>query len=251
MKAILSIKDKNEILSIEELLRQTEEFEDISVCSDTIVALSEISKDSFDIAVFDLELFKKNIMETYSCIKDVRSEKPFVRIILIVNGEDDVMASAAVRFGVDCIITRPYDEEYFVNKILEICSLRFEKNNNTDPGRNVHIEKVVSSVLSYTGILPNLKGYKYLKDAIIAGYNDRSILDRITKTLYPYVAEKNDASPQRVERAMRHAIVTAWSKCGGNNFYSRMEIDNAYGDKKPTNSEYICAVIEYLDNNIY
>ncbi len=251
MKAILSVKDTNEIFGIEEALRQTNEFEDISVCSDTIVALSEISKGAFDIAVFDLELFKKNIMETFSCIKDVHSEAPFVRIILLVNEDDDVMASAAVRFGIDCVITRPYDEEQFVSKVKELCTLRIEGNKNSDPNRNIYLEKLVSSILSHTGILPNIKGYKYLKEAIITGYNDRSAIEKITKTLYPLIAERNNASPQRVERAMRHAIITAWNKCGGNNFYSRMEIETVYGDKKPTNSEYICAVIEYLDNNIY
>ncbi len=251
MKAILSILNKNEMFSIEELFRQLNEFDEISVCSDIIVALSDINKGNVDIAVFDLDLFKKNVMETLSCIKDVHTENPNVRFVLLADNDDDVMISAALRFGIDCVVTRPYENGQLLSKAVELCASRFEEKRENDPNRNIYVEKLVSSILSNTGILPNLKGYKYLKEAILSGYNDRASLERITKTLYPDIAARNMATTDRVERAMRHAINTAWVKCGGNNFYSRLGMEDLYGSRKPTNSEYIFAVIEYLDNNIY
>lgn len=251
MKAILSILNKEETLSIESLFRQLNEFDEISVCSDVIVALSEISKGAVDIAVFDLDLFKKNVMETLSCIKEVHTDNPYVRSLLLAGGSDDVMASAALRFGIDRVVTRPYDDSELTDRVMELCASRFEEKKEIDPNRNVYLEKIVSSILSNTGILPNLKGYRYLKEAILAGYSDKTVLETVTKNLYPAIAAKNQATTDRVERAMRHAINTAWTKCGGNNFYSRLGMEDIYAGRKPTNSEYIFAVIEYLDNNIY
>ena len=251
MKVILSILDKDETLSVESVFRKLNEFDEIYVCSDVIVALSEVGKGSADIAVLDLALFRKNVMETLSCIKEVHDNNPYVRFVLLAENDDDVIVSAALRFGIDSVVIRPYESSDIANKVMELCASRFEERKETDPNRNVYVEKIVSAILSNTGILPNLKGYKYLKEAIISGYNDKSVLGAVTKTLYPSIAERNRATTDRVERAMRHAINTAWTKCGGNNFYSRLGMEDVYGSKKPTNSEYIFAVIEYLDNNIY
>ena len=119
-----------------------------------------------------------------------------------------------------------------------------------DESKKVSIERMTSSILSSTGILPNLKGYKYLKEAIVTGYTRRETLDAVTKYLYPEIAGNNHTTADRVERAIRHAIESAWSKCNGNGFYNKMGFGNAYNGKRPTNSEYIFAVVEYLNNHI-
>jgi two-component system, response regulator, stage 0 sporulation protein A len=98
----------------------------------------------------------------------------------------------------------------------------------------------ISTLLLDYSVKPNLKGYRYLKEAIKMMYEDkRDYLSRcITKVLYPTIAQKFNDTPSRVERAMRHAVECAWYDC------LREEFKNM--EKKPSNSEFIALIVEKL-----
>lgn len=126
----------------------------------------------------------------------------------------------------------------------EMRKLIKEQNGNETPaqvaqpaeGRN--LDYLVSNYLLNSQFPPNIKGYAYLKDAIIMAYENPQILNRITRGLYLMIADKYDTTPSRVERAMRHAIETYWSKQnkpGSKSFMS-----------KPTNSEFIALSAEKI-----
>lgn len=253
MKVILSILNSKERNLIEKEFKRSRVFTEIFVYEDIIAAISEMERSSAELAIFDLAVFKRNVMETLSLIKDVQSQKPALRFMLLANKEDDVMTSAALRFGVSYAMIRPFNPEDIVSRAVDLCSIKSDEGIivNESRSRNIFVERTASSVLSGTGILPNLKGYKYLKEAIVKGYNDMSILDAVTKYLYPEIAKNNNTTAERVERAIRHAIDSAWSKCGGNGFYTKMGFGEVYNNKRPTNSEYIFAVVEYLNNTMY
>lgn len=107
-------------------------------------------------------------------------------------------------------------------------------------------EERVADLLVRLGIRPNLKGYQYLKTAIILCMKDREELDGITKRLYPSVARKHGTSADKVEHAIRHAIKTAWEKGNGEKQKSVFGYCFAEG-KRPTNSEFIMQALTYME----
>lgn len=111
-------------------------------------------------------------------------------------------------------------------------------NNNT--------EKLLSEIMMIAGIMPNLKGYKYLKDAIKSVVKSPRLATEITKKLYPIIAEQNETSPQKVERAIRNAINVGYEagKMSNLNSYFSADIFTKY--QRPTNSELIAVIADRL-----
>ena len=108
------------------------------------------------------------------------------------------------------------------------------------------LEKDVTDMIHEIGVPAHIKGYQYLRDAIMMSVNDIEMLSSITKVLYPTIAEKYDTTSSRVERAIRHAIEVAWNR-------GRMETLNALfgytistGKGKPTNSEFIALIADKI-----
>lgn len=103
----------------------------------------------------------------------------------------------------------------------------------------------IASTLRELGIRPNLSGYRFMKEALEMVYGDIGYLRRMTSQLYPDIAEKFGTTPSRVERALRHAIETAWHR-GNGSIRSLMGGAINSNNTKPTNTEFIAAVVENL-----
>lgn len=110
------------------------------------------------------------------------------------------------------------------------------------------LEGMVTEIIRKIGIPANIKGYRYLRNAILLAAKDSTILDSITKRLYPEIADLNNTTPSRVERAIRHAISSAWERGDGDCAYIEKTLRcrlNFMGDK-PTNSELIALISDSL-----
>ena len=108
------------------------------------------------------------------------------------------------------------------------------------------LEIEITNLLHQLGISANLNGYRFLREEIKMTVEDFSVINSITKELYPSVAKKFDTTPSRVERATRHAIEKAWNK-GDPEILTKLfgyTIDNQRG--KPTNSEFIATIADKL-----
>ncbi len=108
------------------------------------------------------------------------------------------------------------------------------------------LEKDVTDMIHELGVPAHIKGYQYLREAIMMSVEDMDMLNSITKVLYPTIAKKFQTTPSRVERAIRHAIEVAWSR-------GRMETLDAlfgytinHGKGKPTNSEFIALIADKI-----
>ena len=108
------------------------------------------------------------------------------------------------------------------------------------------LEKDVTDMIHEIGVPAHIKGYQYLRDAIMMSVNDIEMLGSITKVLYPTIAKKYETTSSRVERAIRHAIEVAWNR-------GRMETLNGLfgytistGKGKPTNSEFIALIADKI-----
>ena len=125
-----------------------------------------------------------------------------------------------------------------------------EEIQATDVGARANIvrdlEKDVTDMIHEIGVPAHIKGYQYLREAIMMSVQDVEMLGSITKVLYPTIAKKYQTTPSRVERAIRHAIEVAWSR-------GRMETLDALfgytintGKGKPTNSEFIALIADKI-----
>ena len=109
------------------------------------------------------------------------------------------------------------------------------------------VELLVTSIIHEIGVPAHIKGYHYLREAIILAVNDIDIINAITKVLYPTVARKFQTTSSRVERAIRHAIETAWNRGDLDtlNKFFGYTVSNTKG--KPTNSEFIAMIADKLN----
>lgn len=104
----------------------------------------------------------------------------------------------------------------------------------------------VTAIWRKAGIPAHLKGYRYAIEAVIDVYERPNMIDAITKELYPAVAEVYDTTPFRVERAIRHAIEVAWNRGSVEFLDGIFGYTIHYEKSKPTNSEFIAGIVEYL-----
>lgn len=114
------------------------------------------------------------------------------------------------------------------------------------PAQTFDLEKAVTDIIHEIGVPAHIKGYQYLREAIIMSVEDTQMLSSITKVLYPTIAKRFDTTSSRVERAIRHAIEVAWRR-------GKMEtLDGLFGytintgKGKPTNSEFIALISDRI-----
>ena len=132
-------------------------------------------------------------------------------------------------------------EDYFQHTQLQTNDRFLYKN-----GRVKMLDEKLSIILLEVGIVPNVKGYRYLRCAVVLAMRDNEILHNITKKLYPMIATKFDTSSSRVERAIRHAIEIATNSGKMENINSLFGIKIYGHNEKPTNSEFIALIADKL-----
>ena len=164
--------------------------------------------------------------------------------IVISNKRNDFSVLNAHRLGFDKVMMQPLELESLKNILMEY----YKKNKNACLSQS-YLEKTVRDILNKTGITSSLTGYKYLRHAIMLCYRNETMLNNITKMLYPSVAEHFSSSIRHTERCMSKAVETAWKNQGENDFYKRMGCNIKDETKKPTNKKFISVIVEYIKSN--
>jgi two-component system response regulator (stage 0 sporulation protein A) len=132
------------------------------------------------------------------------------------------------------------------NKLVDNHKISAYENKSSGNYMERNLESDVTNIIHEIGVPAHIKGYQYLRDAIMMSVNDAEMLNSITKLLYPSIAKRHKTTPSRVERAIRHAIEVAWSR-GQVDTINRIFGYTIHNDKgKPTNSEFIAMVADKL-----
>lgn len=143
--------------------------------------------------------------------------------------------------------------DYFISKPCRITAVGERLRQVMTPGgtepeeeRSANLESQVTAIIHEVGVPAHIKGYQYLREAIIIAVNDMDVINAVTKVLYPEVAKRFGTTPSRVERAIRHAIEVAWDRGDLETLqkYFGYTVSNAKG--KPTNSEFIAMIADRL-----
>ena len=229
--------------SLSDALRGTNGFQVIGTANDGEQAIRLILERKPDVLVLDLMLAKKDGISVLKAIAGM-DRRP---AILATSGfVTEYVASAAANLGARYLMLKPCDIPAVVERLEEIRggeTLRYPSHRRSD---KTSIESMVTSIIHEIGVPAHIKGYQYLREAIIIAVNDMDVINAITKVLYPQVAKTFQTTPSRVERAIRHAIEVAWDR-GDLDTLQRFfgyTVSNTKG--KPTNSEFIALIADKL-----
>ena len=220
-------------------LQRADGFQVVGTANDGEKATRMILQLKPDVLVLDLMLAKQDGISVLKAIAGME-HRP---ITLATSGFiTEYVSTAAANLGVRYLMLKPCDMASLVERLEEIRggeSLRYPVRRRPD---KLSIESMVTGIIHEIGVPAHIKGYQYLREAIIIAVNDMDVINAITKVLYPQVAKTFQTTPSRVERAIRHAIEVAWDR-GDLDTLQRFfgyTVSNTKG--KPTNSEFIARI---------
>ena len=175
------------------------------------------------------------------CKETMKNKSPEFIIISSFNNEE-AFGECCDAGAAYCVI-KPLDYKFLASRITRL--IRNRKRNAEEYG-SFELESRVTSLLHNIGVPANLKGYYYLRSAIIMSVNDRSNLEMITKKLYPDIAKEYSSTSSRIERSMRHAIEVAWQRGDPDILYKYFGCTVSAFRPKPSNSEFIAMLADNL-----
>ena len=217
-------------------------FQIVGTANDGEQAIRMITEKKPDILVLDLMLSKQDGISVLKAIERME-RKP---ITLATSGfVTEYVATATANLGVRYLMLKPCDMTAVAERLEEIRGGESLRMNVRRTDKN-SIETMVTGIIHEIGVPAHIKGYQYLREAIIIAVNDMDVINAITKVLYPQVAKTFQTTPSRVERAIRHAIEVAWDR-GDLDTLQRFfgyTVSNTKG--KPTNSEFIALIADKL-----
>ena len=202
---------------------------------DTI--LESIDKDRPDAVILDIS---QNNSDAVTIIKKAREQGGRIPPFIVTSSSDsDDIRRQAEESGCAGYLPRPFTAQ-------ELCKVLNEAIGSKADSFSDDMEVVVTDIIHQLGVPPHIKGYHYIRTAILRSVEDKSMLDSITKVLYPTVAGVYDTTSSRVERAIRHAIEIAWDRGNVDTLNSFFGYTVDTGKGKPTNSEFIALITDKL-----
>ena len=180
-----------------------------------------LKKKQPDVVVLDIIMPKVDGLSVMEKIHHDSSLKKVPSFIVVSAVGQERITEDAFNLGADYYVLKPFDTQMLLNRIKhmrnfvtrrsrEITRKEVQEEKSVYSQRN--LETDVTNIIHEIGVPAHIKGYQYLRDAIILSVNDMEMLNSITKILYPTIAKKHQTTPSRVERAIRHAIEVAWSR---------------------------------------
>ncbi len=224
-------------------LQQSDGFQVVGTANDGELALRRITELKPQVLVLDLMLAKRDGISILKALNNTDIHP----ITLVTSGFiTDYVASTAVSLGARYLMLKPCEMSALVERLEEIRGGNNQLSVNGRRNDKAGIEAMVTNIIHEIGVPAHIKGYQYLREAIIIAVNDMDVINAITKVLYPQVAKTFSTTPSRVERAIRHAIEVAWDR-GDLDTLQRFfgyTVSNTKG--KPTNSEFIALIADKL-----
>lgn len=247
LKVIIAENSPIMLQELAESISKDIDLELVGVADNGKDALNLIEVENPDVVLFDLLLSYYDgfaLMDKYNQ-SEYKDEN--IKFIMTTPLANDVIISESGRRGIHYLMVKPYNIEMISEKIKDVChnaEIRQDMDNYSQS-----IDWVISKNLNRIGVPASLKGYRYMKTAIKEVLDDETVLDGVTKILYPVVAKKHNSTPQRVEKAIRHAIEVAWARNDIDSLNENFEFSVNVGKLRPTNSEFIAVVSQKIKMN--
>lgn len=217
-------------------------FEIVGKVSDGIEAVKLTEREKPDVLLLDLVLSRLDGLGVLKTIGSM-SDKPAT--IVISSFANDMITAEVAALGASYFMLKPVDFKILVERLGQL-NVKTQGSSPRSIRTEVSIEAMVTSIIHEIGVPAHIKGYQYLREAIIIAVNDMDVINAITKVLYPQVAKAFSTTSSRVERAIRHAIEVAWDRGDLETLqkFFGYTVSNSKG--KPTNSEFIALIADRL-----
>ncbi len=183
-----------------------------------------------------------------SCSEKLCDKSPL--FLALIPSENAILEKELLSGGIAYCFIKPVDYSILAERIRSICLTSGFNQISAENKSSSGLEIVITDIIHQIGVPAHIKGYHYLREAIMMAVNDIDIMNSVTKCLYPSVAKKHGTTSSRVERAIRHAIEVAWDR-------GDVDVLNSYfgytihsGKGKPTNSEFIALIADKLRVNM-
>ncbi len=228
-------------------------YRNVDIATNGEDALLKIGRTHPDIAIVDIWLTKLDGIGVLRNARTIDFGKDMPTSFIIVSMiSNQNLFMEATNLGAELCLLKPYNYSSLIEHIDSIITRRAKPNaavsarNDTAVKSAPDLETQVTQIIHQIGVPAHIKGYQYLRTAILMTIDDSEIINSVTKVLYPSVAKKYSTTTSRVERAIRHAIEVAWDRGDVDtlNSYFGYTIQNNRG--KPTNSEFIAMIADNL-----
>ena len=245
---IMLVDDNGDLRrGMRDYLARQEGMKVVAECPSGAEALEALGKVRVDVMVLDLIMPQ---MDGFALMEEVRRQQlpnPPQIIVVSALGRDDFIMRA-VQLGARFYMVKPFDMASLAARIRESCGQGVVPLGTAlnASARSLSIDEKLASLFLTIGIPAHIKGYQYLREAIMLAIDDMDVINSVTKVLYPEVARKFNTTPSRVERAIRHAIEVAWDRGDLETLqkFFGYTVSNIKG--KPTNSEFIAMIADCL-----
>ena len=260
IRILVSDDNQDFVATLVNYLSKDESLEVIGVARDGQDAYDQILEKKPDIALLDIIMPHVDGLGVLEKLNSSNLDKKPICIILSAVGQDKI-TQRAIELGAQYYVVKPFDINILVKRIKELKHYKPQNKSSiitkeikqqyinispTNVKNEDNIEALVTNVIHEVGVPAHIKGYQYLREAIMMSVNDIDMINQITKQLYPEIATRYHTTPSRVERAIRHAIEVAWGR-GKQDIVERIFGYTVSADKgKPTNSEFIAMIADKL-----
>lgn len=248
-------------MTLHTCLEKEEEMEVIGMAKDGNEAYAMIMQKAPDVVLLDVIMPHLDGLGVLEKLNSTPMSKVPLCIMLSAVGQDKI-TQKAINLGAEYYIVKPFDISLLIKRIKDFKYYQPDNTKGNVISREIkqqyiaiapenkkeegNLEALVTNVIHEVGVPAHIKGYQYLREAIMMVVNDIDIINQITKQLYPEIADKYKTTPSRVERAIRHAIEVAWGRG------QQETVENIFGytvsasKGKPTNSEFIAMIADKL-----
>ena len=263
-KISVLIADDNQDFSctLSNYINAQNDMEVIGMAKDGNEAIDIIANTTPDVVLLDLIMPHLDGLGVLENINIIKTAKKPTCIMLSAVGQDKI-TQKALELGEEYYVVKPFDIELLIKRIRDIKFFKPTQNNNNlitsrdqrqqyielsaNSSKNEeNLEALVTNIIHEVGVPAHIKGYQYLREAIMMVVNDIDVINQITKSLYPKIALKFNTTPSRVERAIRHAIEVAWGRGQQEAVEQIFGYTISAAKGKPTNSEFIAMIADKL-----
>jgi len=236
IKILVANDFPNDGMNVAQRLREYG-FHAYSKPKDGNVILKSIAMETPDVVIMDINIPQ---VDSLSIIRRVRKTALNAPLFIITSSyENAAIEKRLLDNGASYFLLKPFD-------YIGLCDIINDIVQDNEQYITETLESVVTEIIHKVGVSTKIKGFHYLRTAIMSSYENKMFLKNITTKLYPEIASKYNTTKSRVERDIRHALTSAWKK--GNPTALNQLLGHALEitDKRPTNSEFISLVTESL-----
>ena len=214
---------------------------------DGLTIYDAIKNEQPDVVIADAVMPSLDAIELIRKIQNSSYQKPL--FIITSAYENSFIETQVMNAGASYFMLKPFDIKILGERIKSMLDIDTDISSDSSYMKNkqsINLEIIVTDIIHQIGVPAHIKGYQFLRDAILLTMNEPEYINAVTKRLYPEIAKKNDTTASRVERAIRHAIEVAWDRGDVDtlNSYFGYTIHNLRG--KPTNSEFIAMIADRI-----